>query len=384
MSSAPLVAHIIYRLGVGGLENGLVNLINKTPPSRYRHIIICLKDADGFANRIQPPISIYCLNRQEGQDYGMFLRLYKLLRELRPDIVHTRNLATVECQLPAWMAGVPCRVHGEHGWDVFDPNGENRKYQWLRRVFQILVHRYIPLSRHLERYLLDQVHIPAKKIRRICNGVDTRIFYPQPKAKKQVLDCPFSSDENLLWIGAVGRMHGVKDQTTLAKAFLKLLKRRPQTREQARLLLIGEGPLRAEAQRLLQAGDALDLAWMPGERNDIAEIMGALDLFVLPSLAEGISNTILEAMASGLPVVAARVGGNPDLVLDGETGRLIEPGNPEAMAEALAEYLEHPSLLAKHGAAGLRRVQECFSLDKMVEGYLGVYDELLASAKRAA
>lgn len=378
MSQPPLVAHVIYRLGMGGLENGLVNLLNRIPAQRYRHVVICLKDATEFSQRIRrPDVEIICLHRKEGHDFGLYLEMFKLLRRLKPDIVHTRNLATLECQLPAWLAGVRRRIHGEHGWDVFDPGGVNRKYQWLRRVFQPLVHRYIPLSRQLQAYLTRQVGVPEAKIRRICNGVDTETFHPVAGGKPAIAGCPFGPPEDLVLIGTVGRMHGVKDQMTLVKAFLRLLDIRPRAREAARLVLVGEGPLREEALAALREAGVADLAWLPGERDDVPELLRGLDLFVLPSMAEGISNAILEAMATGLPVVATAVGGTPDLVEDGVTGRLLEAGKPQALAEALAEYWDDREKLKAHGAAGLRRVREQFSLDTMVGRYLAVYDELL-------
>jgi sugar transferase (PEP-CTERM/EpsH1 system associated) len=308
----------------------------------------------------------------------MFWRLFKLLRELKPDIVHTRNLATVECQLPALLAGVRCRVHGEHGWDVFDPGGTNRRYQLLRRFFEPFIPLYIPLSRQLQDYLENKVGVPSYKIRRIINGVDTAKFFPAQGAKPLIAGCPFGERDNLLLIGTIGRMHGVKDQTTLAKAFVHLLRIRPEAKAYARLVLVGEGPLKQDCQTLLQAAGVDDLAWLPGEREDNAEILRGLDIFVLPSLAEGISNSILEAMATGLPVVATAVGGNPDLVNDGETGRLLEPSNPEKMAEVLAGYLDDRATLQRHGEQGLRRVLEELSLDTMAGRYMAVYDELLA------
>lgn len=363
---------------MGGLENGLVNLINRMPEERYRHAIICLKDSTDFSQRIRrDDVRIFCLHRKEGQDFGMFVRLFKLLRELRPDIVHTRNLSALECQLPAWLAGVPRRVHGEHGWDVFDPGGVTRKYQWLRRVFRLFIQRYIPLSRQLQAYLEDKVGVPQEKIRRIINGVDSDKFHPAEGAKPVAAGCPFDRDGKLLLIGTIGRMHGVKDQTTLAEAFVHLLRIRPEARAYARLALVGEGPLRPKALEILRAAGAGDLAWLPGERDDNAEILRGLDIFVLPSLAEGISNSILEAMATGLPVVATAVGGNPDLVVDGLTGRLLEPANPEKMAEVLAEYLDEPGKIQQHGAEGLQRVLAEFSMDTMAERYMAVYDELM-------
>lgn len=380
----PLVVHVIYRLMMGGLENGLVNLINRMPPDRYRHVIVCLKDATEFSQRLQrKDVRVICLNRKEGQDFGMFVAFYRILRELKPDIVHTRNIASLECQLPAWLAGVRHRIHGEHGWDVYDPGGTNRKYQWLRRFFRPLVHRYIPLSGQLNEYLTGKVGVPAAKIRRICNGVDTAVFQPAGEGKPSIAGCPFPRPGPWILIGTVGRMHGVKDQINLVRAFLHVLELRPEFRNTARLVLVGDGPLREVAVSLLQEAGALDLAWLPGERNDVPDILRGLDIFVLPSQAEGISNAILESMATGLPVVATAVGGNPDLVVDGLTGRLVEAGNPKALAKALLEYLDNPSQIHAHGKEGLRHVLGQFSLDGMVCQYMAVYDELLQREKTA-
>ena len=381
MNDPPLVAHVIHRLGVGGLENGLVNLINRTPRGRYRHAVVCLKDATGFQRRLAAEVPVYQLYRREGQDFGLYPRLYRLLRRLRPAIVHTRNLAALECQWPAWLAGVPARVHGEHGWDVFDPDGSLRKYQWLRRFFRIFVHHYIPLSRHLEWYLRERIKVPDEKITRICNGVDTAVFHPGPNGRTAIAGCPFGRAEGLVLVGTVGRMHGVKDQLNLARGFLKLLERRPSLRERVRLVLVGEGPLRAEAEDLLRSAGAAALAWLPGERGDIADILRGLDVFILPSRAEGISNTILEAMATGLPVIATEVGGNPELVVEDITGRLVPKENPEALAAALLDYLDRPQRIEAHGRAGLVRARDCFSLDAMVDRYVAVYDRVLSVSK---
>jgi len=376
---SPLIAHVIYQLGIGGLENGLVNLINQTPKTRYRHAIICLKGATDFKERInRDDVEIYELHKREGNDFSVFIRLYKLLKQLKPAVVHTRNLTAIECQLPAFLAGIKCRVHGEHGWDSFDPDGNNRKYQLLRRAFRPLVQRYIPLSAHLESYLKDKIGVSEGKIRRICNGVDTTKFHPleESDGEPEPESYPFH-DNRLFVIGTVGRMHGVKDQITLVKAFINLLEKRPDQRDRLRLALIGDGPLREEAIALLTSTGNEALAWLPGERDDIDLILRRLDLFVLPSKAEGISNTILEAMASGLPVIATNTGGNPDLVVSGKTGMIVPCENPDEMASVLALYVDASQLAKEQGEQGLARVLAQFSLDKMVENYLGLYDELL-------
>lgn len=377
-SLPPLIVHIIYRLGVGGLENGLVNLINKLPADCYRHAIICLTDSTDFSERIQrQDVQVYSMHKRPGQDWTSFYHVYRLLKKLSPAIVHTRNLATIEYQFCALLAGVPYRVHGEHGWDVFDPEGRNVKYQWIRRISGYFIHRFIPLSLHLQDYLLERVGIPAAKIARICNGVDTEVFFRAQGVRQTPEDCPLPLNGKLA-IGTVGRMHGVKDQMTLVLAFIQACET-PWFAEHCRLFLIGDGPLRAEAEKLLADHGLQDKAWLPGERKDIPAILRSLDIFVLPSKAEGISNTILEAMASGLPVIATRVGGNAELVLDEEaginqTGCLVERENPQALAAAMLELAENDAKRQQLGDAGYQRIQAEFSIDSMVNRYRQLYD----------
>lgn len=370
----PLIAHIIHRLDVGGLENGVVNLINRT--SQYRHAVICMTDYTDFSQRLtHDAVSLYALHKREGKDVGAYVRLWRLLRRLGPDIVHTRNLAALEGQLPAALAGVRGRVHGEHGWDIHDLDGSNPKYRWLRRRYRMLVQRYIPLSRQLEAYLRSEIQVDDAKIAQIYNGVDTDRFYPA--AGREPLPPAGFAPSDAVVIATVGRMQAVKDPLNLVRAFLLLLRREANARERLRLVMIGDGPLRHEAQALLAAEGAAERAWLPGSRDDIPALLRGVDLFVLPSRAEGISNTLLEAMASALPVVATRVGGNGELIAEGGSGTLVPPDDPTALAEAMAAYLYDPSLRRRHGLAGRARVERMFSIDAMVARYVEVYESLL-------
>lgn len=370
----PLIAHVIFRLGVGGLENGVVNLVNRLPAEQFRHAIVCLTDYTEFRNRItRPDVTVHAIGKREGHDLGAAWRLYRLFRSLRPAVVHTRNLGCLEALLPAWLAGVPARVHGEHGWDVFDPDGSSRKYRWLRRLHGPLVDRYVPLSQELEHYLVQRVGLPAGRITRIYNGVDTERFRPGPGAG---LPAEFADPDNLV-IGTVGRMHGVKDQLNLARAFVQLVRRVPEQAARLRLVLIGDGPLQAVCQQELDAAGLGAQAWLPGSRDDVPDLLRSLDLFVLPSQAEGISNTILEAMASGLPVIATAVGGNLELVADGETGTLVPPNDPTALGAALAAYVRDPALRAAHAQAARQRAERRYSLAAMMARYTALYRDVL-------
>ena len=385
-SQPPLIAHIIYRLDVGGLENGLVNLVNNMPDQKYRHVIICLTDFTEFRDRItRKDVECYALHKRPGNDFYLFYNLWKLLRNIRPDIVHTRNLTALECQMVALISGVKRRVHSEHGRDLNDIDGKNAKYTLLRKLFRPVIHVYIALSKNLEHWLLSQIHVSRKKLFQIYNGVDV-VKFSKPgnmPGDRQALPEEFH-DPELVIIGTVGRMQPVKDRLTLVKGFIFLLENNETLRDKARLVLVGDGPLLDEIAELLSKTGLQELVWLAGRKSNIADIMKCLDIFVLPSINEGISNTILEAMACGLPVVATNVGGNPELVTDGETGRLIPTRSPEALAEALKLYVVNINERKNHGNAARKRCEKLFSLDAMVDGYMSVYDQLVRDPKNMA
>jgi sugar transferase (PEP-CTERM/EpsH1 system associated) len=378
----PLIAHVIYRLDVGGLENGLVNLINRMPAERYRHAIICLKDFTEFRRRIaRADVPVFALHKPPGNSLRLHFRLWRLLLRLRPDVVHTRNLGTLEAVLPAALAGVAVRVHSEHGHDVGDLGGGRRKYQWMRRTLRPFVHQYIALSKDLERYLREKVRVPPARLAQLYNGVDTERFRPAPGGREP-LPCAGFAGPGTFVIGTVGRMQAIKDPVNLARAFVRLLRDMPDGSRRLRLVMIGDGPLKDQVQAVLHEGEAVDLAWLPGEREDVPRIMRGLDLFVLPSLSEGISNTVLEAMASGLPVVATAVGGNPELVESGVTGTLVPRSDDASMAQAIRAYAESPALCRRHSLEARRAAERRFGMEAMVNAYLAIYDALLVGTRR--
>lgn len=374
----PLVAHIVHRFAVGGMENGMVNLINRMPAERYRHAVICLADHGDMARRIdRDDVVFYDLHKRPGKDLALYGRLKRLVERLAPDIVHTRNLSALEGQFVAAWCGVRARIHGEHGRDVFDLYGRNRRYNLLRRAARPLVRRYVAVSHDLARWLVETVGVPSSRVRQIYNGVDVERFRPRQGPRPPLGRAGFVRGDSLV-VGSVGRMAEVKDYPTLVHAFAEAIRLAPSARERLRLVIVGEGVHRPVCQALAEALGVGDLVWLPGERDDVPALMQGFDLFVLPSLGEGISNTILEAMASGLPVIVTRVGGNPELVEAGVHGRLVPPGQPRLLAQALLEYLADPARLRRQGRAARERVCTCFSLDAMVRGYLDVYDEVLA------
>jgi sugar transferase (PEP-CTERM/EpsH1 system associated) len=241
---------------------------------------------------------------------------------------------------------------------------------------------YTAVSQDLARWLVSNVGIAHHKVQRICNGVDVERFAPRKGDRLPLGPQDFVRSGSIL-VGTVGRMQTVKDQVTLVRAFIHLVQRDFEARKRLRLVMVGNGPLREVSQELLQAAHVAELAWLPGEREDVPQIMRALDLFVLPSIAEGISNTVLEAMASGLPVVATRVGGTPELIEEGQTGLLVPASDPVALADAIGRYVHDPDGMRRHGVAARRRAESHFSIDRMIDSYLDLYDAICKSRRRS-
>jgi sugar transferase (PEP-CTERM/EpsH1 system associated) len=372
----PLIAHVLFRFDIGGLENGVANLINRLPAAQFRHAVIALTEVTDFRRRIeQPDVEFVSLHKSPGHGIKQAPRLYRIFRTLRPAIVHTRNLAALEASAPAWLAGVPIRMHGEHGWDVSDLSGGNARNRLTRRLYRPFVSQYVAMSADIERYLAHRIGISPERIAQIYNGVDTARFAP-PSTRAAIESCPF--DPRACWlVGTVGRMQAVKDQATLARAFARACALDPQAAAQMRLAIVGDGPEREPVLQILRDAGCLDRAWLPGARNDVASMLKGLDCFVLPSLSEGISNTILEAMATGLPVVATRVGGNPELIEHGVSGLLVRPGDVEGLAETLLALWRGRDRARAIGSAARKGVERSFSLERMVGDYARLYQGLL-------
>ena len=377
MTNPNLIVHVIHRLAVGGLENGLVNLLNHALAKRYRHAIICMTDFTDFRDRLEnPAVEVYSINRREGRDWHAQLRLLALIRRLKPAIVHSRGLSGLNSALPALLSGVPVRIHGEHGRDIGDLDGSSPKGQWIRRLHRPLINHYIALSKDLESYLQNQIGVAPQHITQIYNGVNCRNFRPASGGRDALADPNFAPKGTFV-IGTVGRMQAVKDQVTLTRAFIHLASLVPNDKHKLRLMLVGDGPLLAQCNRLLTDAGLKHQAWLAGERDDVAELIRCMDLFVLPSLAEGISNTILEAMSCGLPIVATDVGGNPELVDDGVTGFLVPVSDSIALAHAMQRYFLNQELLKLHGKAGRIKTETRFSMETMVNSYMQVYSRML-------
>ena len=387
-NTIPLVVHLIYRLDFGGLEMLMVECINRMPVGKYRHAVVCLTDYTDFSQKItRPDVEVFALHKPPGLAPKTHLDLWRLLRRLQPTVLHTYNLAAIEYAVTAALAGVPVRVHGEHGRDARDPHGVNRRHNQLRRMLLPFYDCYYAVSADLHAWLKNVIGVPSQKNLLLGNGVDTGQF--RPLAADDHIDHDVGPMRQALAaealpgdccvFGTVGRIQDVKDHAGLVDAFIILLGRLPEYRSRLRLAIVGDGPLLPALKQKIDAAGIADQVWLPGARTDIAEIMRGFSVFVLSSIAEGTPITILEAMATGLPVVSTNVGGIPEVVLNDRTGTLVAPSDPIALADAMARYVEQPALIQAHGLAGRARILRDYSMTAMLAAYSGMYDAMLAA-----
>jgi len=370
------IMHILHSLQIGGLENGVVNIVNLLSREKFEHIICCVKSSGPMADKIIfKDIQIYELHKN-GKDYFMPLRLMKLIRLVKPDLVHTRNWAAIDGVIGARLAGVKNIIHSEHGREVTDPSGRNKLRKTVRKILSPYVSIFVVVSAELRNWLIDDVGIPESKIIQIINGVDIE-KYSIPDDKK-FSKSQLGFDPDSFMIGTVGRLDPVKDYQTLIRAFTLLANVSVNTimTNKIKLLIIGFGPEEQKLKTLAEEYKIIDKIFFLGKRFDIPRLLHSMDVFVLPSVAEGISNTVLEAMASGLPVIATKIGGNVELVEHSQTGFLFTPGNYKELADMLVIYLRNSSLLREHGSMGRLRIKEKFSLTTMIQKYEELYSSL--------
>lgn len=378
----PLIAHVLHSLDTGGMERVVVSLINRTR-DRFRHAVVCLTEFGALRDEIEDPtVTCLALGKRPGKDWRCHARLWRALCDLRPDLVQTCNLGALDATLVARLAGVRHVVHAEHGRDVSDPRGNNPKYRRMRRWLQPCIERFVPVSQDLATWLRDDIGIRASQITCIPNGIDTARYaaFAAARTTRPLLG-DFAPPGTLL-IGTVGRLDAVKDQAGLLDAFALLCASGDAQAANLRLAIVGAGPEHARLEQRITAHGLGDRVRLLGNRRDVPALLAEFDVFVLSSVAEGIPLTVLEAMAAGLPVIATAVGGVGEVVVEGETGALVPPSDPSALASALRDCVDDATVRQRWGGAGRARVESRFGMATMIEAYTDLFDGLLAGAAR--
>ncbi len=364
--SAPIhIQHVLLSLRPGGLENGVVNVVNRLDPERFRSSVCCLQASGEFAQRItRSDVPVHEMDLRKGNDPMMPLRLARLFRRTGTDIVHTRNAeAFFYGAVGARMAGIGTVIHSEHGRTLPDTFRRMALQRWLAP----LANMTFAVSEQLKLDLVKHVRLAKDRIHVIYNGVDLGRFASTDRVRARAL---LGVDQATTVIGSVGRLAAVKNYKLLVRAIAAI--------PGVDLVLIGDGPQRGQIEAEAAAAGICERVRLLGHREDVAELLPGLDVFVLPSLSEGMSNTLLEAMACGLPVVASRVGGNVELVRNGVTGILFPSEDAEALSTALRPLCADAGLRATMGLQGKRRAREQFGIDTMIDAYQSMYARAIA------
>lgn len=356
------VMHLMLSLEIGGMENGVVNILRHIRKDIFKNYVCCLERIGALAERIKGcNVSINNMSKKPGFSLSLILKLAKLLRREKIDILHTHCWATLVYGFAAAkIARTPIVIHGEHG--IF-----NLDYTRRRKLYTMIINnidQILTVSESLKTEIISTIKISNSNVRSIINGVDTDKFSP---GDSETIKKKFGFQKTDIIIGSVGRLEKIKNYNALIKCIAMF------DEPSIKGLLIGDGPARSELEGLVKDLGIEDRFFFLGKRTDVNKGMLIFDVFVSSSLSEGLSNTILEAMASGIPVVATNVGGNPEIVYEGETGYLVNPNNLEAMKSALERLINDKKFSKSIGQKARELVVRECSLHKMVSEYEDVY-----------
>jgi len=372
------VAHLIETMQTGGAESVVASLIDNLRPP-FKPVLICLKENGPSTSRIgRKDFEVVEMKKREGNDPSVPLHLASLLKQRGVSILHTHNWSVFcEGTIAAILAGIPVRVHTVHGGFRDYPPGllYRLKERTRHAVESLLVRatgRIVAVSEDIRRIVCERLHVDGGKIVVVNNGVDV----PDGPHLAGLVDPENGRMFGERSIVSVARLAEVKNIPTLLQAFSRVSAPFP-----IRLKLVGDGPERRRLQELAIRLGIGDRVTFLGNRADVREILANSTLFALVSMYEGVSMAILEAMAMGLPVVAAKVGGNPGIVIDGETGFLVDPHDPETIADRISLLLREEELCASMGMKGKAFVVNKYSTTRMTSDYEKIYLDLLRSTK---
>ncbi len=361
------VVHVAPGLGPGGMELAMVRVVNALTQAGMRHTIVCLKGDPILRDRLDPAVEIHCL-RAGSHEPLLPWRLRKLISSTRPTVIHARNWSAWPDVALARMTILPAvpLIFSFHGRDRSGPMPLRRRLAFwlLGRATPCL----LTVSAASKEFLVRHVRWPADRVRVIPNGVDTAVFKQRTAGR----------DRPRAIVGSVGGLRGVKNYPLLIRACADLLKNRLDLE----LRIAGDGPEMGRLVELSKSLGVADRVRLLGHVPDVPAFLADLDVFCLPSDSEQNPNALLEAMATGLPCVATRVGAVPELFDSGRCGLIVQPGNRRALAEAIRKLLSKKQLRRDLGASSRRRVCQRYNLERMVAGYADLYTRL--STRRPA
>lgn len=355
--------------GRGGAEKALVDLALRLDRDRFNVTVVATRATGNYQPLLDAAgVRTLVLDRKSRWESYKMLELVRFMRRQPVHVLHTHLFgANTWGRVLGKLAGVPVIIAHEH-WS----SKANREV-WVDRLLYRLTDRILVPSEASKQLVMQMEGIPARYLDVAYNGVDISQFKPGSDLLSVRQELGISPEEVV--IGTVGRLSADKGgQDDLLWAVSELRK----THSAVRLLVVGDGPLRPELEKYASELGLPDsqAARFTGTRNDVARLLSAMDVFVLPSHKEALPIAVLEAMSVRLPVVATRVGGVPEVVEDGTTGLLVEPGDRSGMRDALSRLVSDRGMAGSMGAAGQARVRAGFTVEKMVEHVESLYEEL--------
>ncbi len=361
--------HILPHDQKGGMENGVINIINNLDDNISQFSICYLSpDRSVIKKFLKKQISFHSIPKKEfGFDFSLCLRLARLFRKEKIDIVHTHNWGTYfHGVVGAKLAQIKCIIHGEHGFNFHELELESWQKGFLKKLLSTQVSKIVTMSNNLKEHLGHNLKINENKITTIYNGVDINLFSPVTNR----IECKNKYGAvGKLVIGSVGRMDQIKNFPLLINAVKMLATTNPDLM----CLFFGEGPELAQLKKLSAELGIAQFVKFAGFTSDVSSAMNAIDIFVLPSHMEGLSNTILEAMACEIPVVASNVGGNVELIEHRKTGLLFQSNNLRDLVEKISTLLSNDELRKKIVLDAKKKIVQDHSLVTMLNAYQSLY-----------
>ncbi len=360
------VIHLVEELTIGGLEKILTTIVLNLDKEKYNVSVWCLREGGFFADKlVKEGIDVKILHISTSRNPLSIYKLYRLLKHHKFDIIHTHaySAGTIG-RISAFLAGVPVII--SHNHSVYDYY--YKYYHFVEWILSLITDRVICISEVVNRFANETQRINTRKLITIHNGIDDVCAVTEKRSSdlKKELGIPINHSV----IGTIAHLEEHKG----IKYFLEAASLLLASRRDISFLFVGEGALKEKLRKLCVDLKIEENVIFAGERSVIPEILFLLDIFVLPSLREGLGLAILEAMACGKPVIATNVGGIPEIVKDGENGILVMPKDPEALYRAMNELMDDREKREKMGHIGKRVCDENFRAQTMVEKIEDLYD----------
>lgn len=359
---------ISHDLAIGGLQQVVVNICRTINREKFKISVLCLRALGEFMSEVEKlGIKVFFLPQKRGTDYFSFLKVAKILRREKIEVIHTHNTQPfIDGTLGALLSGVKTIIHTDHARDFPD----KKRYMFAEWLMAHFAYKIVGVSEHTSKNLIKYEKISKKKIITIPNGIDGQKYSIKIDKKAKRKELGVKGDGPVIGVGV--RLTKQKGITYLLRAMPKIAAAFPDIA----LIIAGEGPLEDQLKK-----EACDLGirknvFFIGPRLDMPDLLKIFDIYVLPSIWEGLPMILLEAMAAGCPIIATDVGGVATAINHGENGSLVEAKNFEFLANEIINLLSNNELKKKYSTNGLKIFKSKFNSKSMTDSYEKLYQRI--------